>query len=287
MKLTHEQGKELVTPNTFFKKLYGFMRTHVGNNVPMAAERAAWFMFAGGTHMISQNFIISNGQAFIPERFKAMERMIFAPATLGIEDIMSLLFYKRMNKYQGWQGKYQTIWSDLYNGGKLRSFESTSKNYQRPPEYHAARRNPFEPDSDDSDLQPLYSIDRIQYSMDIISQSGNRPLHNFKLVASEEERNLYVIATDERCEEEIEIDCDESETDQVDPKIIVSSTHAGNFWVHKLFRYLAYKPHSNSMHHPPNDSPMVIGICPPHCNSSHHPPNDLTNKRSSREYRFI
>jgi hypothetical protein len=127
MKLTHEQGKELVTPNTFFKKLYGYMRTHVGNNVPMAAKRAAWFMFAGGTHMLSQNFIISNGQAFIPERFKAMERVIFAPTTLGIEDIMSLLFYKRMNKYQGWQGKYQTIWADLYNGGKIRSIESTSK----------------------------------------------------------------------------------------------------------------------------------------------------------------
>jgi hypothetical protein len=118
--------------------------------------------------MISQNFIISNRQAFIPERFKAMERVIFAQTTLGIKDIMSLLFYKRMNKYQGWQAKYQTIWADLYNGGNLRTFDSTSKNYQQPPDYHAARRNPYEPDSEDSDIQPLYSIDRIQYSMDII-----------------------------------------------------------------------------------------------------------------------
>ena len=95
MKLTHEQGKELVTPNTFFKKVYGYKRLHVGDDVPMTAERVAWFMFSDGTHMISQNFIISNGQAFKPERFKAMERIIWAPETLGMEDITSLLFYKK------------------------------------------------------------------------------------------------------------------------------------------------------------------------------------------------
>ena len=66
MKMTHEQGKELVTPNTFFKKVYGYKRVHIGDNVPMTAECMAWFMFSDRTNMISQNFIISNGQNIQP-----------------------------------------------------------------------------------------------------------------------------------------------------------------------------------------------------------------------------
>ena len=74
--------------------MYGYKCVHIGDNVPMTAERVAWFMFSGGTHMILQNFIITNGQAFKPSRFKAMEQIIWAPETLGMEDITSLLFYK-------------------------------------------------------------------------------------------------------------------------------------------------------------------------------------------------
>ena len=61
----------------------------------MTTKCVAWFMFSDGTHMISQNFIIPNGQAFKPERFKAMERIIWATETLGMEDITSLLFYEK------------------------------------------------------------------------------------------------------------------------------------------------------------------------------------------------